>query len=596
MIVESLSLQSFMGYARRCALEFQPRCTVGIIGANEQGKSTLLQAISYGLYGRTRAEREAQLVNDQATADLIVELAVRLSPETKLEITRGRTRKGEPVLRVGGFNGKPSDVADYIAEQLRLSYQDYVALSYFVQGDIHQFMEGDKREYFQRWTAGLRIWQQLEEQAAAELRQVEEQERTTEYKLSAAKQSLAHADERDAEVKAAARDAVTAERRAQLLQEQLATLRATIKVQEEQEDARESLDALKERLRRAERRVERATADEAERQQELLQARAGLCPVMPDAKYQCRMLMAHSKPERDTLQQRIVAAQQAVTEARADADDVRAQVEEAERQVVKTSAATLRWQVVEVERTLNDANRELRRAQQRQAQAEAAVAACAEAKVTAESLRAEQERLAVELRRWQLVRFMCGRSGVPALLIDKELERVEDRCNWVLERLDYPKRIRFSGFKELAGFERVCPVCGSESWHAGACRGCGAERPHKRRDEPTITVMDGDKERPFALESGGARVLQSFAVRLAGSLFVASMTGVPMKLIMLDETFGMLDPGNRQKLLALVTDKLSSEFGLEQQFIVSHNEEVSNAVDSLLVVRRERGSSVATWG
>ncbi len=51
-----------------------------------------------------------------------------------------------------------------------------------------------------------------------------------------------------------------------------------------------------------------------------------------------------------------------------------------------------------------------------------------------------------------MVRFMCSRSGIPAQLIEEELERVEERCNWVLDRLDYPKRIRFSGFKELGDY------------------------------------------------------------------------------------------------------------------------------------------------
>ena len=55
------------------------------------------------------------------------------------------------------------------------------------------------------------------------------------------------------------------------------------------------------------------------------------------------------------------------------------------------------------------------------------------------------------------------------------------------------------------------------------------------------------------------------------------------------------DPANRQKLTTLVVDKLAHEFGLEQQLVVSHQEDVMHAVDDLLVVTRERGGSVARW-
>jgi DNA repair exonuclease SbcCD ATPase subunit len=90
-------------------------------------------------------------------------------------------------------------------------------------------------------------------------------------------------------------------------------------------------------------------------------------------------------------------------------------------------------------------------------------------------------------------------------------------------------------------------------------------------------------------------VLQSFAARLAGSLFASAMTGIPMLMIMLDEIFAMLDSGNRQKLMALVLDKLLSEFGLQQIFVISHQEDVINAVDDLLMIKKERGSSIAVW-
>jgi len=70
---------------------------------------------------------------------------------------------------------------------------------------------------------------------------------------------------------------------------------------------------------------------------------------------------------------------------------------------------------------------------------------------------------------------------------------------------------------------------------------------------------------------------------------------MPLRMVMLDETFAMLDSQNRRKMLALVVGKLASEFGLERQFVVSHQEDITDAVEDLLIVTKERGSSNVRW-
>ena len=76
---------------------------------------------------------------------------------------------------------------------------------------------------------------------------------------------------------------------------------------------------------------------------------------------------------------------------------------------------------------------------------------------------------------------------------------------------------------------------------------------------------------------------------------MASMLGLDLKMVMLDEVFAHLDASNRQKLMSLVIDKLSTEFGLQQQLVVSHHEDIINAVDDIVVVSKEQGCSLAQW-
>lgn len=598
MIVESLAVENFMRYRKRCALDLGKRKTIGIVGGNESGKSTLLQAISYGIYGKTRADREVQLINDQAKGDLVVELALRMPDDSLLEITRGRTAKNEALLQVAGMSkdAKPSDVAAHIAETVRLNYDDFIALTYFMQGDLHQFMTGNKRSYFQRWTSGLRLWHQYESAAGVSALELEENIGQAIHEIRQQTAVLEAADETKAEARAAKVELQQARDGVKLVQGQVDGLQATYQeVAESGADVKEVAATLHAELRTAS-SDHRTIQNELSREKsELSRIHSGRCPIL---KIDCEQLRSEGDGPREAHEKaiRMLTAREKTSLKAVHAAKKRVDAAEVEAQrTYLAELSRVSKQLKATQGDLRDANTRLRRASSRVDQAKVAIGRLKEAREFKAAAAKDKKQWEKELRRVQFVKYMCGKSGIPALLIESELDRVEDRCNWVLERLDYPKRIRFSGYKELAGYEKVCPACGSESWHKATCKDCGTPRPKQRREEPTVTVLDGVTERPFALESGGAQILQSFAVRLSGGLFVSSMSGVPMRMVMLDEVFGMLDANNRQRLMTLVIDKLATEFGLQQQFVVSHQEDVVNAVDDLLVITSERGSAVAHW-
>jgi DNA repair exonuclease SbcCD ATPase subunit len=597
MIIRQLLLRNFMGYRRECGLDFRGKQTIGIVGNNESGKSTILSAICYLLYGDvpilTSETREVNLITDSADADMVVEGEVELPTGDVLAITRGRTKANTPIVKLAGCAGKASEVGAVIATKLGVSFQDFVALSYFVQGDIHQFMDGSKRDYFQRWAARLRQWEQYER--AARSRSNDAVAVVT--KLRAERERVAEEaegrDDAKRELEQARAAQAQADKTQRLLEQQVDALAESVALREKQEFAERAAEAAAVQVRAqaagllhaAERRERTARAA-------LRELSESKCPVL---KTRCDRLLGGS----EAAAARLAAARAELTES------------EAELAAAKKGAAGAAPSVPskaqpcrsdEEKATLRAARSEL--AAHASARSRAAVAVgrakerldrAAAARARVQAIDAEVRQLDEDRQRLHFVEFMCGRSGIPLEVMDDELAAVEERCNWVLDRLDYPKRIRFAAYRELAGFEKVCPHCGGESWLKDACAGCGGPRPRKRRDEPTVTVLDGGTERPFSLESGGARVLQSFAVRLACSLFVASMTGSRVQMVMLDEVFAMLDAGNRQKLMALVVGKLSSEFGLKQQFVVSHQDDVVNAVDDILVVQKRGGSSVARW-
>jgi len=330
----------------------------------------------------------------------------------------------------------------------------------------------------------------------------------------------------------------------------------------------------------------------AQMKKEAEEATAGNCPLL---QIHCKDLAGSKEGTREKLQS-------ASTELRAEYQDLRVQYANASKRYkgigekLKHKPDTdLTGQIAEAKAELHRAKQEFEQASRSHAQALVDVDHLKASEDSAKSARAELDKASTELQRWTIVQKMCGKSGIPSLIVDQELVRVESRCNWVLERLGYTKRMKFSGYRELKGWEPECLRCGCKKWHSQTCLQCGAARQHKRKDELTVNILDGSYSRPFELESGGARVLQSFAVRLACSLFLSSLTDVPMRMVMLDEVFAMLDSENRQKLMSLVINKLSREFGLQQQLVVSHHEDVLASVGDILAVSQERGSSVARW-
>lgn len=594
MIIDSISVQNFMPFRDRVYIDLQSKSTVGIAGQNEAGKSSLLQAITYAGWGKTRADRDANLIHDNADGRMLVEVGFRLQDGSLLEISRGLNGRGETMLRATGFKGKVREAEEYISEKLRLPYNDFVALSYFVQGDIHGFMRGNKRDYFQRWTTGLSYWEALAVAADTwrsdldlELDEVRRDIKKVDELVGAASEVKRGLRAASQAIQEALQETEAAQSRADHLRDALADCRTSQEAADVLEDLLDDIERAKGVLSNSERRSTNLL-------EEISNTDHGECPVLEGV--HCKKLEQHGETHKRKLRQILGRVNREQKEAREHYDKL---VQRSRGLIGKQVSAI---DVSGVEADLAEAKVDLCDAHKKRDKANRVLGVM---KAHAERIRAAKKRLpnlkkrAVvlerKLRRLQFLKYMCGKTGVPLRIVETELKHVEAKCNWVFERLCYGKRIRFDAYKELASFERVCPVCGAAEWRNKACADCGAARPRRRKDEPTVTILDGVNERVFELESGGAQVLESFAVRLACSLFRSSMTGVPMTLVLLDEVFAMLDSANRQKLMALVVEKLSTEFGLKQQLIVSHHDDVIHAVDDLLVVDRERGTPIVRW-
>jgi len=579
-----------MGYRSKCSFDFEGKGVIGIAGANESGKSTLLTAIGYGLFGEIPLKaREVQLLTDGGNEDLIVEVSAKMPWGETIDITRGRTREGKPIVEMSGFRGTPSSVFVEIQRRIKLSFKDFTSLSYFVQGDIHSFMEGDKREYFKRWTSGLSKWEGYENYAKHLIRQHEEEQERVNAKIQELTDLVSNA--KSVEFKIATIDSEITD-----LQNQHVSLLAAIEahlLKPPPNTPDTEMRGVHAEIKQLDVRLENAKSRRLQKVRILEDVGQGRCPILgigcvPLAKKGRAQLQA----EQDELSEIDTDIGSLILQRKKLAANLKA-VSDANKDPYAGKRFGMRTK--ELQENIRQTMNRIASKHSEKGSLEATIDQVVKARDTLVKLDAERKKLVAEKTAATIVRNMCGRNGIPLTLVDRELQLVEDRCNWVLSKLDYQKRIRFLAYKELAEYEKECSVCGSALWRANLCRKCGSQRIRKRRDEPTITILDRGIERPFALESGGAKVLQSFAVRLACSLFLASMSGTRLNMIILDEVFAMLDSANRQKLMSVVIGKLSSEFGLEQQFVVSHHEDIISAVDHMIVVKKRGGYSTAEW-
>jgi len=206
MIPLRLSLSGFLSYRDRAELDFTGFELACISGANGAGKSSLLDAITWALFGQAR-KRDDSLINAQSSA---AEVALIFAYEGNIyrvqrTLPRGKTTQlelqifqadlpgdtpasdAERLLRwPAPGNWKPltgstlRETQERIESTLRMNYETFANASFFLQGKADQFTQqrpGDRKRILGS-ILGLEIWESYR-QSAAEKRKVVEAEITS---------------------------------------------------------------------------------------------------------------------------------------------------------------------------------------------------------------------------------------------------------------------------------------------------------------------------------------------------------------------------------------------------------------------------------
>ncbi len=150
MIPQKLSLHNFMSYQKSEPLDFGTFNIACLAGENGVGKSSILEAISWALWGKSRAGSDDDLINLRAD-EMWVEFVFQAENNTyKLIRKRSRKKRGHSELYLYSYNKKTSgfysisedkiaDTQQKIEKLLKVPYRVFTNSAYLRQGKADEF-------------------------------------------------------------------------------------------------------------------------------------------------------------------------------------------------------------------------------------------------------------------------------------------------------------------------------------------------------------------------------------------------------------------------------------------------------------------------
>jgi DNA repair protein SbcC/Rad50 len=221
MIPHKLKLHNFMCYREEQSLDFSGIHLACLTGDNGHGKSALLDAMTWALWGRARARRDDELIA-LGESEMWVDLEFGLGPQ-RYRVWRQRSKRGRgqtdlhlyiwnegsedwQLLDEGGVNERQAQ----IIRTLRMEYDTFANSAFLLQGRADSFTvkTASERKQILADILGLNRYDLYEEQAREEVRVRKERAIRVQGEIGGIDHALARRGEFEAQL-AGARQAVT---------------------------------------------------------------------------------------------------------------------------------------------------------------------------------------------------------------------------------------------------------------------------------------------------------------------------------------------------------------------------------------------------
>jgi exonuclease SbcC len=256
-----LHLSGFLSYLDPVDIDFESFDLACISGQNGAGKSSILDAITWALFGEAR-RRDDSIINNSAEAAEVIFIFDYEKSRYKVQRSkpRGKTTLLEFSQQDESGSWHPLTEAtlratdERIVKTLRLDYETFINASFFLQGKADQFAQqrpADRKHILSN-TLGLEIWETYKEEALRRRHLAEGQLAIKEDRLLAIEEELAQEKDRKARLAEAEKEFQT--------QKTLADIQKTVLDQQR---------LMHERLERDRQQLIKQQAELARQQQEL---------------------------------------------------------------------------------------------------------------------------------------------------------------------------------------------------------------------------------------------------------------------------------------------------------------------------------------
>jgi exonuclease SbcC len=264
MIPQKLELTNFLSYRETAELDFNGIQLACISGANGAGKSSILDAITWSLFGRSRSRSDDDLVNRLAAINdeaAEVRFTFVLEGAAYRVIRRKRVAKATILeLQIAAGNDswktlserKLRETEAQIEHLLRMNYDTFTNASFLLQGKADQFTThtANKRKEILAELLGVTEWESYRE-AAAETRKIEEGRfGLLEARLADIQEELAEKPQREAALERAKTERAAVLETLTLQEKLLNQMRQTAAAVEQQKILVKNLSGSVERIKR----------------------------------------------------------------------------------------------------------------------------------------------------------------------------------------------------------------------------------------------------------------------------------------------------------------------------------------------------------
>ncbi len=345
MIPLKLELQNFLPYRDPDPLDFSGLHVACLAGDNGAGKSSLLDAMTWALWGRARAKTDEELIHQGAT-EMRVAFTFSLQGQVYQVIRqkKGGKRGGSSLELQAQENGKWKGQSEATILQtqkkiiglLKLDFDTFVNSAFIQQGKADEFTRKTpaQRKEVLADILGLDQWGVYEERAKKRIAELREKIIELEGEIAGYERELSRRAEYEAALTTAGRK----------LSETQEKLRAAESQWAEVEKARDALNALRKQMADLDKRIASGEKELAEIDVELRAAQAKGDPVSLARELEAVQNFLNRLNEREAERAKVTEQRQAAAEESArrkgENDTLGPQTEPLKKRVETLSAAT----------------------------------------------------------------------------------------------------------------------------------------------------------------------------------------------------------------------------------------------------------------